>query len=132
VVCEAMAHALPVIASDWAGVPEQITAGREGFLIATRAVPVPAPLNRATFAVTDMPVGLAGGRSVVTDFDDLVARVRLFADPQLRRSMGAAARARAEGHTADDVARAYVAVFHQAARAAERAWPSRPQAFRPL
>jgi glycosyltransferase involved in cell wall biosynthesis len=134
VVCEAMAHALPVIASDWAGVPEQVAAGREGFLVATRAVPVPAALNRATFAVTDTPVGLAGGRSVVTDFDELVARARLFADPQLRRSMGAAARARAESHTADDVARAYVQVFQQASRAAERAWPSQQQAqsFRPL
>jgi glycosyltransferase involved in cell wall biosynthesis len=132
VVCEAMAHGLPVIATDWAGVPEQLTEGREGFLVATRAVPVPAPLNAATFAVTDTPVGLAGGRAVVTDFDGFVVRARGFADAQLRRTMGSAARARAEAHTSDDVARAYVQVFQRASRDAERAWSSAQRRFSPL
>lgn len=67
VVSEAMAAGLPVVATDVAGVPEQVDDGETGFLVSPG------------------------------DVETLVDRVdRLLADPDLRASFGEAARSRAE------------------------------------
>jgi colanic acid/amylovoran biosynthesis glycosyltransferase len=67
VVVEAAASALPVVASDHAGIPEAVADGKSGFIVPEGAV---EPLARRLS--------------------------ELLASPDLRRSMGAAGRALAE------------------------------------
>jgi glycosyltransferase involved in cell wall biosynthesis len=131
VIREAMAHSLPVIASRWAGAPEIVTPGEDGFLIGAVAAPVPEAFNESIFGVSDRPVGLGASRSAVCDFDDLVARASALCEPQLRQGMGAAARRTAERNSAEVIARATVDFFQRTSRLAREAWPP-PRRFRPL
>ena len=128
---EAMAHGLPVIATDWAGNAEVIADGETGYLIATRAAPVAAGWNAATFATTDLPVALAASRSVACGFDDFVMRAVALADPQRRLAMGAAARKSVEGRTTQMVARAHADFIRERSAEARVGW-SGQHAFRPL
>ena len=131
VIREAMAHSLPVIASRWAGVPEIVAHGQDGFLVGTLAAPVPATLTGATFGVSDLPVGLGASRSVACDFDDFVRGALALCQPELRRAMAAAARRNAESNTSEMVARSTVHFFRQTSLRAQEGWPP-ARRFRPL
>jgi glycosyltransferase involved in cell wall biosynthesis len=86
VILEAMACGLPVVAADSGGVSEAVSDGVEGFVVPPRD-----------------PAGLAA------------ALERLWRDPQLRRAMGAAGRARVEADfSLDDQVSAYAALYEWA------------------
>jgi glycosyltransferase involved in cell wall biosynthesis len=131
VISEAMAHALPVLGTAWAGLPEVISEGVEGFLIPTRAAPVPASLNSAAFGMSELPVGLAGSRAVTTGFEEFVDKAVALGAPGLRQTMAAAARRNALARTHETAARAYIDHFQRASQAALRDWPTQRR-FRPL
>ena len=131
VIREAMAHSLPVIASRWAGIPEMVVPGEDGFLVGVQAVPVPAAFNGAIFGVSDLPVGLGASRSAVCDFEDFIHRASALCEPQLRNAMGEAARRNAEKHTTEVMARSTIDFFHRISRRAQEGWPP-PRRFRPL
>lgn len=93
-IVEAMAHALPVVASDWSGYRDLVSEGRTGFL-------VPAYLDPLTCEAASMlaPLDVGYGpaqmlaQHTVLDLDCLESRLAtLIADADLRRTMGAAAR----------------------------------------
>jgi glycosyltransferase involved in cell wall biosynthesis len=128
---EAMAFGLPVIATRWAGNPEVVVDGVNGYLIATRAAPVSSPWNIATFAMTDLPVGLASSRSVYCAFDQFVAQTVALADNQRRQAMGEAARRSIEARSAAIVARTQADYIRLVARHAHEQWSGR-STFRPL
>jgi glycosyltransferase involved in cell wall biosynthesis len=131
VVSEALAHGLPVIATDWAGIPEIVRDGDNGFLIPTRVAPTAPALNAAVFGVTDLFIGLAASKAVSCAFEDFVERAVALGDAQRRQAMAAAARRGAEQRTIALVARQYVDFFGQVARQAQARW-SGSDAFRPL
>lgn len=86
VVVEAMACAIPVVATRCGGIPEVVSDGVEGLLVATRD-----------------PEAIAEALS------------RLWHDPALRARMGAAGRVRvhSEGHTLDDEHGAFVEMYRE-------------------
>ena len=131
VVHEAMAHSLPIVATDWAGVSEIIDDDIEGYLIATHAMPMAPATSAALFGGSDLRLALAASQSAVCAFDDLVDRVCLFRAADRRSRMGAAARARAERWTLAAMARAHLAHVDRVSAAAERAWTG-DTSFRPL
>jgi glycosyltransferase involved in cell wall biosynthesis len=122
---EAMAFGLPVIATRWAGNPEVIEEGVNGHLIDTFAAPVAANWNVATFALTDLPVGLASSRSVHCAFDQFVERAVCLSDQERRRAMGAAARRAVEGRSTATVARAQAEFLRSLSREARQQWSGR-------
>jgi glycosyltransferase involved in cell wall biosynthesis len=88
VVLEAMACGLPIVATDCGGVSEAVTDGVEGFLAPTRE-----------------PTVLAAGLE------------RLYREPELRRAMGAAGRARVEADfSLDGQVAAYAAMYESVLR----------------
>ncbi len=132
VVHEAMAHALPVIASAWAGMPEVVTPGATGFLVATRAAPLPGHVAETLFGQTDRTHLVHASKVVSCDWPAFVQAARALGNATTRRSMGVAARARAEAGDIGHMADRYVEIFEQAAAAAEKDWRKGPAAFRPL
>ena len=130
VVSEALAHALPVIATDWAGIPEIVTDGDNGFLVPARVAPVAAAFNTAAFGVSDLSVGLAASKAVSCAFEDFVERAVRLADPELRHRLGAAARRGAEARTTANVARQYVEFLARVSAQAAGRWTG--DGFRPL
>jgi glycosyltransferase involved in cell wall biosynthesis len=131
VVSEALAHALPVIATDWAGIPEIVRDGDNGFVIPTRVAPASPLLSTAVFGVTDLFIGLAASKLVSCDFENFVERALVLADPRRRRAMGAAARRDAESRAIATVARQYVDFFARVSAEARAKWNG-SDAFRPL
>lgn len=127
VVQEALAHGLPVVATAWAGLPEMVSEGENGFLVATTAAPVPVRFNEGLFGVTDLPISLGASRSVITDFDQVVDRVVQLCEPSLRARFGAAARTRAEAHDLAAMAKAYLGFFDETSAAAADAVVSIPR-----
>jgi glycosyltransferase involved in cell wall biosynthesis len=133
VVHEAMAHSLPVIASNWAGLAEVVTTAETGFLVPTLATAAPPGLNAALFGTTDLPVVLAASRTVHCHYDELVHAAVALVDPERRQAMGAAARQACEGRSLQSIGRAHVAYFDHVSGEAKRAWGARTEGdFRPL
>jgi glycosyltransferase involved in cell wall biosynthesis len=97
VVAEAMASGLPVVASDWDGVRDQIVEGETGYLVPTYAIDT-LPELEDLFPASDFGTDfLFMAQSTYVDVDALADRLRrLLRDPELRRKMGAAARKHAE------------------------------------
>lgn len=129
-VHEAQAHALPIIAARWAGIPEVVTHGETGFLIDTRVAPLRPHVATTMFGETDRTHLVHAGRTVWCDWRAFVDAATALADEDRRAAMGAVARRREQSRDIEAVAREYVAVFDAASAAAEKAWagpaPSHP------
>jgi glycosyltransferase involved in cell wall biosynthesis len=132
VVHEAMAHRLPVIAADWAGMRETVIDGKNGYLVGTRSVPLPPWLRRTVFGADHVAHSVSLGRAVSCDWRAFVDRAARLAERPLRESMGAQARSSAEAGSLPAMARAYVDFFDRAEREASAAWPARAAPLRPL
>ncbi len=129
-VHEAQAHALPIIAARWAGIPEVVTHGETGFLIDTRVAPLRPHVATTMFGETDRTHLVHAGRTVWCDWRAFVDAATALADEDRRAAMGAAARRREQSRDIEAVAREYVTFFDAASAAAEKAWagpaPSQP------
>jgi D-inositol-3-phosphate glycosyltransferase len=97
-ILEAMAHGLPIVASDWGGYRDLVQHGRTGFLVSTFwggrlddfGTMAGIDAMTSTYDVSRRTVvNLAEAEQVLID---------LIKDEQLRRSMGQAARKRVEAH----------------------------------
>jgi glycosyltransferase involved in cell wall biosynthesis len=130
VVHEALAHALPVIATSWAGLPEIIQQGETGYLIGTRHAPVSPFLAGTIFAQSELVQVLAASRVVAIDWPALVTAARACAEPGHRRALAQAARRAAEARALPRIAEAYADFFLDTGREAARAF--RPTAITPL
>jgi len=93
---EAMAHARPVIATNWSGLRDLVVDGETGFLLTTKW-PVDAAHFVSTYAPLVGPVELADylAQRTVLDVDELVQRLEYLADnPDAAAGMGLRARER--------------------------------------
>jgi glycosyltransferase involved in cell wall biosynthesis len=89
VVLEAMAHELPIIASDWAGLPELVREGRNGWILPTISAPVLPGFSSIAFAENPTVYAARLGRFSACDAGALVERaVGLAHNRQLRLDMG--------------------------------------------
>ena len=130
-VHEAMAHALPVIAADWAGMSEVVTDGKNGFLVGTRSVPLPMHLAATFFGQTDRSHLVHAARAAVCDMSAFRTAAIALTAHDLRQSMGAAARAQAQANSIESIAGRYVQFFEDRAQDALVTWTERVPA-RPL
>lgn len=88
-VLEAMASGLPVIASDWDGMPDMVRDGENGILVPTSLMPLPARLEALSPANRLLTEYLLTAQSVVVDVDALAdALGRLLGSQPERRRMG--------------------------------------------
>jgi len=131
VVHEAMAHALPVITTSWAAMPEIVTHGETGFLVAARNAPLAPEIPATLFGQSDIGHGLAASKVVALDWPAFMTAVTALGNRETRAAIGAAARGRAETHALPSIAAAYVRFFDATSRAAESAWKG-PTPTRPL
>lgn len=119
VVHEALAHGLPVIATDWAGLGEVIREGTDGFLVPTTGVPAPLPLRASLFGASHVAQAAAAGQLVACDWRRFFAAVDHLTQPERRSMMAAAARENAEGRTLQMVARRYAEFFDRCSQHAK-------------
>jgi glycosyltransferase involved in cell wall biosynthesis len=131
VIAEAMAHGLPVIATDWAGAAEMISEGETGYLIETQALPVSESSRASLFGQSHNAHATSAARVVVCAFSDFVERAVALGDADLRGRLGARARAVSEERSLQQMTARYVAFFDQVSQEAERSWTG-PAPFRPL
>lgn len=91
---EAGAAALPVVAADWNGYRDIVTEGRTGFLVPTLASPESAEVDALALILADSRYHLPLGQATALDVAALAAALtRLLDSPELRRTLGEAARA---------------------------------------
>lgn len=96
-ILEAGAAGLPVVASDYDGYRDLVEHGRTGFLVPTMGPGETGELDRMAPLLFDNEYHLMLSQQTAVDVPALAGGVaRLLADPDLRRTMGAAARARVE------------------------------------
>jgi alpha-maltose-1-phosphate synthase len=139
---EAMAAGLPVVVSDWNGYRETVRDGIDGFRIPTIMPPrgmgeALAFIYAAGYAPYDTTVGGAAQITAVHPSAAANALVKLIEDPDLRRRMGSAGRARArETFDWGVIVRGYQNLWAELAAirssAPEAAPPARGRAARPL
>jgi D-inositol-3-phosphate glycosyltransferase len=126
VMVEGMASGLPVIGSDWDGYRDIVVGGETGYLVPTRMVrgATAEATTRLMFGQVTYDRFLAEcSQAAVVDPEAAAdALTRLVADPDLRRRMGEAGRARAvEQFRWERVVRAYELLWAEQERAV-RAW----------
>ena len=131
VVHEAMAHSLPVIVSDWAGLAEVVRDGENGFVLETRCAPAAGHLSDSLFGTTHLSLAKAAGKLVSCDLGQLVQRVIELRAPELRHRLGLASRRDAEGRSIEAVARRYGDFFAQVSAQAQARWTGE-STFQPL
>jgi glycosyltransferase involved in cell wall biosynthesis len=131
VVHEAMAHSLPVIVSDWAGMAAVVRDGENGFVVETRCAPADAPVSDALFGTAHVSLATAAAKLVSCDWEQLVRRAIELRSPELRQRLGAASRRDAEGRSIDKIARCYGDFVTQVSAHAQARW-SGESSFRPL
>jgi glycosyltransferase involved in cell wall biosynthesis len=122
VMVEGMASGLPVIGSDWDGYRDLVADGETGYLVPARMVrgATTETTTRLVFEQVNYDRFLAecSQAAVVDPAGAADALTRLVADPELRRRMGAAGRARAvEKFRWENVVRAYEALWAEQERA---------------
>jgi hypothetical protein len=134
VVLEAMAHGLPVIASDWSALAELVVHGEDGFLVDAWTTAPTSDLRQGFGARFFAPYNGDVERHVACDAPQLLRHIlRMAGDRDLRRRLGDSARRRVEAHhSIERAARARVAFFDQLAAAAAAAWRGPAGRFRPL
>lgn len=98
---EAMAAGLPCVVSDWNGYRDTIVDGETGFLVPTMMAPPGSGIDLAdafaTRRLDQNAMNALVAQTTAVDIDAAAAAIaRLAADPALRRTIGAAARRRAE------------------------------------
>jgi glycosyltransferase involved in cell wall biosynthesis len=132
-ILEAMAHARPVIASDWSGYRDLVEDGKTGFLIPTTWVPEAA--ERAALIAMLAPPLLAAhslSQRTLLDTEALLAKLLLLVEnPSLRQILGDAGRARVEAHyTWPCVAKQFLALWsEQLSAPGPISQPSPPHVF---
>lgn len=143
---EAMAAGLPVVVTDWDGYRETVRHGIDGFRVGT-TMPARDPVGdiAARHALLQDSYDLMCAKTAMQVSVDVVqaaqAFARLFADPQLRRTMGEAGRAHARAtYDWSVVMPQYKALWAELGhiRATEapklpdaaQGWPARPDPFR--
>jgi glycosyltransferase involved in cell wall biosynthesis len=127
-ILEAMAHARPVIASDWSGYRDLVQDGKTGFLIQTTWVTEIAE-QAALRAILAPPLSAAHylSQRTILDAGALVQKLlTLLENTDLRTSMGKAGRARVEAlYTWPCVADKFLALWNEQLSISARA-PQRP------
>lgn len=104
-IAEAMAHSLPVICAEWAGMPEQVPSGEAGFVIKT-VTAHPTPFIEAMLWGSEwLRANQLLSRLSLLDPLDFVNRVvQLSSDRDLRARFGASSRRHAESKFAPEKA----------------------------
>ena len=96
---EAMASGLPAVVSAWDGYKETVIEGRTGYLVPVYRAPPDAEVTDAAFYLDYRRVLYHMVQTTAVDLDVLADRLALLvADADLRRRMGAQARAHVEAH----------------------------------
>ncbi len=126
VVHEAMAHGLPVLVADWAGLGDVVVDGEDGYVIETRCGPGSVAVDQTFFAASPLDLAVAASKLVCCDWERLVARVVDLRSPALRARLSHAARRSSEERSIDRIARRYLDFFDQVSGRAERQWPGQP------
>lgn len=123
VVCEAMAHRLPVIAADWSGMKELVNSDT-GFLVPTYSVNVPTELRDTYSMGVDTLYNVALARCAVAEPLAATAAVLALSRNRARRtSMGEAGRRKAEFELdVDVVCRQRLEILRDCAVRAEAEW----------
>jgi D-inositol-3-phosphate glycosyltransferase len=136
---EAMAAGLPVVASDWDGYRYTLRDGVEAFLVPTLGGPAgvlgPTMVGRHVFEIDSYQtfVGTVAQFTAVHVGKAAAAIAALIGDPQLRRKMGAAGRARVAGSFDwPVVVAAYRALIDELAAIRTAAPPAAPRRAHPV
>jgi hypothetical protein len=110
---------LPVIASDWAGLREVVSDDVNGYLIPTCWVPGSSRVSAFSPVSQENIDSLLLSQCVVVDQEHLSGRLgRLFRDPHLRATFGAAAIATARAHRQSVIRERILTLFGEQLQAA--------------
>jgi glycosyltransferase involved in cell wall biosynthesis len=134
VVCEAMAHGLPVIAASWSGLQDLVSDGVTGFLVPTVYAPVPMSMQLANPLNLDPQYNIELAQSVACDYAEIVRTcVTLAGSAPSRRRLGAAAHERATSQLSIEAATAQrLECFDEAASMAAARFGESPVTLRPF
>ena len=122
VVHEAFAHGLPVIATRWAGLPELVREGENGFLVDTHAVRVDPESSRSQFGLAEVTQALRASRAVCCDWEQFLSYVVALQPTETRTRFGEAARRTAASRAPQKVVGEYITFFDEVERSARTHW----------